>query len=182
MDPTQIRPNAGPVLRLVRTSDDAAVRAHTPGNTASPRTRLRASAERASPSASRVVEAENLRAAGLGAPVISALDARWALAVRVSAALQPGGLLTPEDRRTLMRTAKEMHLRPFDTNLIIAIVQDAARQGRDPLSRSVQERLTLVAPAGPRQTDPLNIAGHAIAACVLGAMFAYGLCKWIALP
>jgi len=58
-------------------------------------------------------------------------DARWLFAVRVSGSLEGGkaALLTPTKRRDLIAAAVSTGLREFDANLIIAIVQDAARRG-----------------------------------------------------
>ncbi len=55
-------------------------------------------------------------------------DVRWVLAVRTQSLLQ-GTALTPERRERVLRTAKHLGVRPFDANLIIAIVQDHARRG-----------------------------------------------------
>lgn len=57
-------------------------------------------------------------------------DPRWVLAVRAYSQLQ-GSSLTPDRRQKLIQTAGGMGVRPFDANLIIAIVQDNARRGRD---------------------------------------------------
>jgi hypothetical protein len=56
-------------------------------------------------------------------------DPRWVLAARAYAQLQ-GSALTYERRLRVMRTARHLGVRPFDANLIIAIVQDQARRGR----------------------------------------------------
>ncbi len=55
-------------------------------------------------------------------------DPRWVLAVRTHSQLQ-GTTLTYERRQRLMRTAEQLGVRPFDANIIIAIVQDHARRG-----------------------------------------------------
>ena len=39
--------------------------------------------------------------------------------------------MTPERRARVLQTAERLGLRPFDANLIIAIVQDHARRGKD---------------------------------------------------
>ncbi|MHC4416106.1 MAG: hypothetical protein ACYS0G_12565 [Planctomycetota bacterium] len=57
-------------------------------------------------------------------------DPRWALAVRAYSQLQ-GTTLTLERRQRMMRTARQLGIRPFDANIIIAIVQDHARRGTD---------------------------------------------------
>jgi len=89
------------------------------------------------------VARENRSAAGL-----SALDSRWVLAVQTVRELQGGraAIITPEGRRRLMLVGNRLGLRPFDMNLVIAIVQDGARCGEDPLGASATDRLRLVAP------------------------------------
>lgn len=57
-------------------------------------------------------------------------DPRWVLAVRAYSQLQ-GSTLTPERRERVMKTADQLGIRPFDANLVIAIVQDHARTGLD---------------------------------------------------
>ncbi len=56
-------------------------------------------------------------------------DPRWVLAARASTQLQ-GSMLTLERRDRLMRLARQLGVRPFEANIIIAIVQDHARRGR----------------------------------------------------
>ena len=57
-------------------------------------------------------------------------DPRWVLAVRAYSQLQ-GASLNPTRRDKLIQSAGGMGVRPFDANLIIAIVQDHARRGKD---------------------------------------------------
>ncbi len=57
-------------------------------------------------------------------------DPRWVLAVRAYSQLQ-GSSLTPTRRQRLIKTVGGMGVRQFDANLIIAIVQDHARRGRE---------------------------------------------------
>jgi hypothetical protein len=87
------------------------------------------------------VGAENRAAAG-----ISTFDARWVMAARVSDSLEGGraAILPPEARSRLVSSAGRMGLRPFDANMVIAIVQDAARRGESPLDADGADRLTLV--------------------------------------
>lgn len=96
----------------------------------------------------REVARANQDAAGL-----SAVDARWVLALQVHDALEGGraAILTPERRRELVAAAVRLGLRPFDANLVIAIVQDGARSGEGAIGVRVGERLRLV-PA-PRRDD-----------------------------
>lgn len=113
---------------------------------------------------------------------IAADDARWALAVRTATLVEGGraGLLTPENRRRVLESAKLMGLRPFDANLVIAIVQDAARAGIDTLGDDVQDRLRLVAPAGTGRRERENIVTACAIACTFAFVLAYAVCKWIA--
>ena len=69
---------------------------------------------------------ENTRAAQL-----SAADARVIFATRVQQSLEGGkaAILRTDRRRALMTLSSELRLRAFDANLIIALVQDAARRG-----------------------------------------------------
>lgn len=70
--------------------------------------------------------AREVRAAALQGN-LDPTDPRWILAGRTRDALQ-GAALTAERRQGLLRLAQRLHLRPFDANLIIAIVQDEARR------------------------------------------------------
>jgi hypothetical protein len=94
--------------------------------------------------AAHAVAAEN-RAAHAG-PLAHA-DPRWVLAARAYAQLQ-GPVLTPERREAVMRTARALGVRPFDASVIIAIVQDHARTGRDLADAGAT--LALLPPVQPR--------------------------------
>ncbi len=59
---------------------------------------------------------------------LAATDPRWVLAVRVSDALE-GPILRPTRRERLIRIGRTLGLSPFESNLIIAVVQDQARRG-----------------------------------------------------
>ena len=58
-------------------------------------------------------------------------DPRWVLAVRTAEQFE-GSVLGPERRQQLIRLGQMLGLNVFDTNLIIAIVQDQARRGHVP--------------------------------------------------
>jgi hypothetical protein len=83
--------------------------------------------ESADREARRAVASENRAAAGN--PALRATDPRWVLAARAYAQLQ-GATMTYDRRQRVMQTARRLGLRPFDANLIIAIVQDQARRGK----------------------------------------------------
>ena len=74
-------------------------------------------------------------------------DPRWVLAVRTQTHLE-GSVLRPEARERVLRTAKTLGIRPFDANVIIALVQDRARRG---------ESLGAVAPALEMLADPKEL-------------------------
>mgnify|MGYP000893575901 CR=1 FL=1 len=95
--------------------------------------------------ARRAVARENQLAA-----TISTYDARWIFAVDIASSLVGGrsALLPAKTRKRLLARAAALGMRPFDANLVIAVVQDAQREGRA-LSRDTQERLLLIRPADP---------------------------------
>lgn len=72
----------------------------------------------------RAIERENRLAAARFD--LDAGDPRWQLAARTATQLQ-GTALPAEGRDGLLRLAHEFGLRPFEANMIIAIVQDEAR-------------------------------------------------------
>lgn len=130
--------------------------------------------------ARRAIERANQHAASM-----SALDARWVLAVQVSRSLTGGraAILRPEARERLLGLGARVGLRPFDTSLVIAIVQDAARSGDDELGRDVVGRLTLVRAGGDVQaTMPMSLAQIALRVVIvvgLAALLAYAATRWI---
>jgi len=114
-------------------------------------------------------------------PVPAATDPRWVLAVRAASQIQGGSaaLLTPERRRGLLVLATQMGLRPFDASLVIAIVQDSARAGHDPLGITTESRLALV-PAPPvRQARHASVASLLAASIGLAAAMFLALVFWI---
>jgi len=74
--------------------------------------------------AARQIIREN-RAASLGQD-LDPTDPRWVLAARTRRELQ-GAALTADRRERLLGLAQQLHMRPFDANMVIAIVQDEAR-------------------------------------------------------
>lgn len=101
------------------------------------------------------------------------------------------GIIRPEVRRRLVAAGVSMGLRPFDANLVIAIVQDDARSGtasRDPASsqsvraerRARQDRFRrvgLVRP--PARSAARKALALILAALVLGLAGAIALARWI---
>lgn len=109
-----------PHLRLVGTPSP-----HAPNPRDAPHEEWSYAGER---TARDAVAGENRAAAGNTG--LDPTDPRWALAVRAYSQLQ-GTALTFESRQRVMRTARRLGVRPFDANLIIAVVQDHARRGRE---------------------------------------------------
>ncbi|MFT3685962.1 MAG: hypothetical protein QM783_13750 [Phycisphaerales bacterium] len=152
-------PGAHPALRLVGTGVASSPRAMSHGNTAVRLADGPAPSPRRLAAAAREVASENHSAA------LSALDPRWALAVRTNSLLQGGraAILPPESRKFLVSLAKDINLRPFDANLVIAIVQDAARAGHDPLGVDARTRLTMV--PEPKKVDDRPVLRWLIGCC-----------------
>lgn len=164
-------PQAGPILRLVGDEADTA----PPRPPASgPRSRpgpARPTLPQPDHAARRAVARENQLAA-----TVSPHDARWIFAVDTAASLEGGraALLPAKSRQRLLARATSLGLRPFDANLVIAVVQDAQRDGRA-LSRQTQERLLLVRPADPVQ----DAAGtRFVVALILAAVFIQAWAVW----
>jgi hypothetical protein len=160
-----------PTLRLVSADDSPARRTVQASALASSGGAIAARVPTARERAEQKIIQENASAVSL-----SALDPRWVLAVQVMRGLQGGraAILTPEERKRLMLVGNRMGLRSFDTNLVIAIVQDGARAGEDPLGTAAVGRLRLVgretelADAKPGPSWAL-VAAMVLAAGVFGA-------------
>ena len=95
-------------------------------------------------------------------------DPRWVLAARAYSQLQ-GTALTFDRRAQLMRTARHLGVRPFDANLIIAIVQDRARRGED-LGEAAGTLAMIERPAKPRHSESLRWAAAIATALVANAL------------
>lgn len=170
-------PVSGAVHRAESTSPThlrlrPAYAAEAPGPRPHPRVR------RAIEAARRRVAEENTRAAGL-----SPDDIRLLMALRVADALEGGraAILRPERRRELVGNAQTMGLRPFDANLIIAIVQDGARRGEHLHDAQTVSRLSFVGSTFDRAVS--RKGGRAVAmvvAITLGVAWAAWLIAWLA--
>ncbi len=118
------------------------------------------------------VSAENRRAAAN--PDLRPGDPRWVLAVRAYSQLE-GSTLTPERRRKVLRTAEQLGVRPFDANVIIAIVQDHARAGRS--LHNAAPTLKLL--NEPKQSTDSMHTTRWLAALVAAAAMNFLLIWWI---
>lgn len=147
-----------------------------PGTPAQNRPTLRLVGDQPEPAPRRSradVARENTLAAGL-----SPLDARWLFAVNVASAIEGGkaAVLPPEKRQRLVASAVQLGLRPFDANLVIAVVQEAAREGV-PLSRETQERLVFVRPTSTE--DPSDIWIRLVIALTLAGLLLFLAADWL---
>lgn len=178
--------SGGPALRLVENGK--------PGATAP---ELVPAAKAALLARQRAIARENHASS-----MLDAEDARGIVAARVAEALEGGraGVLRPERRRKIVTLATRLGLRPFDANLIIAIVQDGARRGAPPHDPDTHGRLRLIDnPAPPRMSingAPQRGGGsrspsgwpsvrrgilviRAIAATLLGVLIAGAMIAWV---
>ncbi len=131
--------------------------------------RHRASPRDEARDAAREVARENHAARMIGPD-----DARWLLAKDAERAIEGGraAIIRPEVRRRLVSKATGAGLRPFDANLVIAIVQDAARRGEQgPVSPS----LALV---GEAKSEAWGVAARLALAVGLGVALMAALIAW----
>ena len=107
----------------------------------------------------------------IGEPIRDHTDPRWILALRTADQLE-GTILTLHRREKLVRLGRLMGLTPFDTNLVIAIVQDQARRGTLPQQcpQASEPQLAMVPmPQAKRHSTPTRSAlvTAAMVACVV---------------
>lgn len=115
-------------------------------------------------------------------------DPRLVLAARTQAELQ-GAALPADRRRRLLGLAHRLGLRPFDANLVIAIVQDQARCGA--AAEALPQRLRIVPRPDPADdaratgggTRLTAVRWRAFAPVALGMLLAAavlaGLLRWL---
>lgn len=113
----------------------------------------------------------------MAASGMSADDARMLLGRRTAELLEGGRLarLTPERRKTLERLAVRLGLRAFDTSLVIAIAQDAARTGET--LDDASGRLALVRTPGDGGAE--RVGWRVAVACLLAGMALAMLVRWV---
>lgn len=170
------KPSHTPSLRLVNTAASPK-RDTSPSRITPPTARTHASPP---PQDDALAALAAQRGASPPTSDLAASDARWVFAVRVAHAIEPGPepLLLPERRRRLLAIAKALGLRPFDANLIIAIVQDAARSG-DALNHSVEQRLGLIRPVERRGVSPASLALVAFASALAASAVVAWAVAWV---
>ncbi len=97
-------------------------------------------------------------------PITHATDPRWILAQRTTQVMQ-GTVLSPEKRGRLIKLGKLLGLSPFDANVIIAIVQNKAREGQtQTLDFDSCELLSLIHP--PEKRTPTKLNWFTVGVCV----------------
>ncbi len=81
-------------------------------------------------------------------PIVRATDPRWVLALRVVEMME-GPILEPQRRERLIKLGQSMGLTAFDSNMVIAIMQDQARRGVSPdvCPRSGLAQLSMISPS-----------------------------------
>lgn len=94
-----------------------------------------------------------LDSATIGRAMTGPSDPRWVMAIRTASVMQ-GAILPPQNREKLIKLGKILNLSPFDTNLIIAIIQDQARRGYQPQYCPTAGEPQLRMIALPRHSDP----------------------------
>jgi len=136
-------PDARPVLRLVHPGREAD--APAPRETRAPHR----PGPKPGQTVSITIDEARIASENRAAAALTPADARWVFAARVATSLEGGraAVLSPERRERLIAGARTLGLRPFDANLIVAIVQDTARTTGAPLGPAAAERLELVQPA-----------------------------------
>ncbi len=106
-------------------------------------------------------------------PAFDPTDARWKLAIAAQRALE-GAVLAYDERRRLLDLATRIGIRPFDANLILAIVQDRARRGETLESAAP----TLAIIPSPAHSSPANhtwiwVTGITVAMVADGVLIAW---------
>jgi hypothetical protein len=114
------------------------------------------------------------------AAVISRDDQRSVFAAHVARQLDGGraAILPPDRRRHLITLAERLGLGAFDANLVIAIVQDAVREGDDPLSIASDQRLALIRAPKPVIESARSLLLWWAGAMLLGMALLAGLIAW----
>jgi hypothetical protein len=105
-------------------------------------------------------------------------DARLVLGRRTTELLEGGRVarLAPERRASLERLAVKLGLRAFDTSLVIAIAQDAARAGET--LEEASGRLALVRAPGAAGAAS-TVVWHLAAAAALASVGVAVLVRWV---
>ena len=118
-----------------------------------------------------VVKENRLAAHAMG---LDPSDPRIALAAQAKARLQ-GAMLTPERRSQLLKTGRQLGMRPFESSLVIAVVQDQARLSGESSSLRVVDEPIDSQQEAESVTWPRWFAAIAAAMAVAGLLL-----RWLA--
>ncbi|MDX2115661.1 MAG: hypothetical protein SFZ24_08590 [Planctomycetota bacterium] len=131
--------------------------------------------------ARRAVETENRAAALLTSGDRAVEDLRQIFALRAASTLEGGraAILRPERRRELVAGAAALGMRPFEANLIIAVVQDGVRRGTGPLSPETRGLLRVIPAPTPSALLGSSWLRPGLAALLLGGMITLLLIDWL---
>lgn len=140
----------------------------------------------------RFLHAQRIARENAAAAELSPTDVRWLFAQETARRLEGDkqAILRPQRRRDLHALATKVGLRPFDANLVIAIVQDAARHDGGPLSTGrasgwsgageagggVSSSLSLIRRPEP---EPRSVFAQMFIASTLGIMGISLLIGWL---
>jgi len=131
--------------------------------------------------ARRAIRQENERAARMAYE--GGEDVRRILAMRTAEVLEGGraAILAPQRRRELVRQGERFGMRPFEANLVIAVVQDAARLGETVEDEAVARSLQVI-PEPPSESpweDRWTWARLWLASAALAGLVLMFLVDWI---
>ncbi|MFZ4575340.1 MAG: hypothetical protein ACOYN0_13140 [Phycisphaerales bacterium] len=106
-------------------------------------------------------------------------DLRTVFAVDVARALQGGraAILTPERRRALVDGAGSRGMKPFEANLVIAMVQHAAREGEGAAAEPPRRRAPVAANSSPSASGLSAGVLFGITGLLAAAMFV--VLRWV---
>lgn len=123
--------------------------------------------------ARQAVEEANRAAATLATPE-RGVDARRILALTTAQALEGGraAILRPDRRRLLVSAAGRLGLRPFEANLVIAIVQDGARRGVSPADTATAGMIDMVPAAVPKDASQRAERAEVLRVCAIAVLLA----------
>lgn len=108
-------------------------------------------------------------------------DPRWVLAVRTASQMEDG-ILTPERRARVMRTAQQLGIRPFDAGMVIAVVQDRLRQ-RGSLADVAPQLRMISTPVTPKRRVPAMPASlRFLFAAIAAAGLVLLMIRWLVGP
>ncbi len=135
--------------------------------------------------ARRDVEIENRRSAALARDAHE--DVRRVLALRAAESLEGGraAVLRPDARRRLVRLGTMLGMRRFESNLVLAVVQEGARRGETPAGPRTIANLSVIPSSSQEAAILSRRRARERAAILAGAIAIAGtalfvLVRWVA--